>query len=218
LTKEEISNYLSEFVWSFKVGDNIAYNFKILFLLYKNKEADEEENKLYYNKPIVVFLVSIVEAVLVDLLKRLDVGTNDLPSSLLEENIYNIKTSISKEKKLIKTTSSTTGETYQFYTIKRYDFNQIVKYCRKYNLLFDSSEKIYDHLDEFAKLRNRIHIENYYNNFEQDEHAVFINSRLTLMERILKYVLEIMTKKHSRINLSSITKASNKKAWLIIMS
>jgi hypothetical protein len=215
--KKEVSIFLSEFIWNFKLGDNIAYNFKILFLLYKNKDNSNKEEKKLYNKLVCVILVSIIEAILVDLLKRIDHATTDIPICLLDEHINSIKQNISKDKKIKEIKDAITGAAYRYNVMKKYDFNEIVKYCRKYNLLFSENEKIYDYFDKFAWLRNRIHIENYYSNFEEDEANVFTESRLVIMEKAAEYVLRVMADNYSR-NLSPLQKQMNARNWFESMN
>lgn len=43
-----------EFVWNFKVGDNIIYNFKIFYFLYKKKEDSPDDEKYFLNKSLIV--------------------------------------------------------------------------------------------------------------------------------------------------------------------
>lgn len=214
--KEEISSFLSQFIWEFKLGDNVAYNFKILFLLYKNKKDESEKNKKYYNKLIAIILVSIVEAILIDLLKRLDKATNDIPTCLQNEHINEIKNKLAKDKKLKEIKDSITGEAHKYYIMKKYDFNEIIKYCETYDLLF-GNRKLYSCLKKFTWLRNRIHIENYYNNFERDESEVFSELRIDTIESATAFILRVMANKYSR-NLSCSQKESNAKVWLANMN
>lgn len=214
---EKVSICLSEFIWDFELGGNIAYNFKILSILEKSKEADIEINKNYYNKPMTIILVSIIEAILIDMLKRLDQGTKDLPTCLQERIINEIKDKIGRQKSFKEVKNSITGEAHKFLVMKKYDFNVIVKFCRNFNLLFNSNGKIYDLLDEFAWLRNRIHIENYHKNFEPNEAEVFTEERLSLLKKILNYILKTMMSKYSR-NLFQGQKDANYQTWLEVMS
>ena len=85
------------FIWSFKVGDNIVYNFRILSLLYKKKEQDSIDKDLY-NKPIIIFIISILEAVFFDLMFRLSQSTDHFPKHIPSRTRKKIKEHIEKEK------------------------------------------------------------------------------------------------------------------------
>ena len=57
-------NDLSSFIWDFKVGDNILYNFEILQNLYISRQKLQDKD--IFNKPITITTVSIIEAILLD--------------------------------------------------------------------------------------------------------------------------------------------------------
>ncbi|MCK9438786.1 hypothetical protein M0Q39_01765 [Patescibacteria group bacterium] len=215
--KTEVTMYLSEFIWNFNIGGNIIYNFKILFLLYEAKKNGLEEDAMCYNKPITIFLVSIIEAILIDLLIRLDNATNDLPECLASDDVLKIKSKIGKDKRQKERIDVLTGEAQKYYAMKRYDFKEIIDYCRKFNLLFSENGNIYKYLDNFAWLRNRIHIENYHKNFEPNEEAVFTGDRLEIMEKTINYILSVMANRYGR-KLNKFTKKENLKAWLILIN
>ena len=65
------------FIWNFKHRDNIHYNFKILAALYKAM-ADSKKKNLFY-KPVTIQIVSIIEAIFIDFLIRIDQATGHLP-------------------------------------------------------------------------------------------------------------------------------------------
>ncbi len=56
----------SHFIGSFKLGDNINHNLRIITLLYRYFEAGEETERELLCKPIILILVSITEAILHD--------------------------------------------------------------------------------------------------------------------------------------------------------
>ncbi len=65
----------SKFIGDFKIGDNINHNLKILEVMYKRyAEADDAEKRLLC-KPIVVLLVSLIDAVFYDLHTRIKTFT-----------------------------------------------------------------------------------------------------------------------------------------------
>jgi len=67
----------SKFIGDFKIGDNINHNLKILEVMYKRyAEADDAEKRLLC-KPIVVLLVSLIDAVFYDLHTRIKTFTRE---------------------------------------------------------------------------------------------------------------------------------------------
>jgi hypothetical protein len=63
----------SSFIGSYKLGDNINYNLKLLALLYRYFANSSEDDRKLLRKPIIVILVSITEAVLYDLHMRIKI-------------------------------------------------------------------------------------------------------------------------------------------------
>ena len=49
------------FIWKYKKGDNIIYNFGILDQLYDSKKSCNTNKKHLFNKPIMLIIISIVE-------------------------------------------------------------------------------------------------------------------------------------------------------------
>src|SRR5262245_23686312 len=60
----------SGFIGDFALGDNINHNLEILALLYDCFEGANHHRKRLLCKPIILTLVSVIEAVLYDLHKR----------------------------------------------------------------------------------------------------------------------------------------------------
>jgi hypothetical protein len=61
----------SKFIGNFKLGDNIVHNLNVLDLLYRVYADEDNEGKRLLCKPIILLLVSIIEAVLYDLHDRI---------------------------------------------------------------------------------------------------------------------------------------------------
>jgi hypothetical protein len=76
----------------------------------------------------------------------------------------------------------------------------LVNFLKKYELLGDKNCKIYDDLKVATFLRNRIHIFNYKNNFEIDEHCVFSEDRLHDVEKVLEDIIKTMSSLYKRPN------------------
>ncbi len=181
-SKEEIVEALSKSIWDFKIGDNIIYNLKIIFALYEKSERVPERASLFY-KPLVVLIVSIIEALMFDLVCRLDGATSHFPHNLIEKRTE-IKQWIEKKKVPITKGSSA--------RIIRYKIGQIVLLFKEHEVLGPSETAIYDELIKAAAMRNRIHIQNDRKSFERDENLVFTKTRLEAIERIFQHILDIM--------------------------
>ena len=200
LTKPNLTdlNTLKEelftFIWDFKHGANIVYNFEVLHSLYEARNVATDKNKL--NKPITISIVSIIEAVLIDFLVRIDEATNHLPTNVSQETLDEIKTEIEKKKKPEKI-----GDEFGkriFLKRKMYPFNEIIKIMKKHELFGVKEDKIYKQLENFGNIRNRVHIQNYHQNFEDYEHKVFTSHRLTVLEKLLANLWDKMTDDYKR--------------------
>ena len=169
-TKEELENDLKCFVWDFKVGDNINYNLDILYTLI------DDFNKLYrnYSKPISIITVSIIEAIMIDFTYRLYDGTSHFPDSLKgKEN--EIKSNLAAKTKKIECVDND-GNKHEYSVLKNFNFTLMIEIYRELKL-FGDNKKVYKFLTQIAYFRNRIHIKNYFNNFEKDEGITFSTKR-----------------------------------------
>ena len=189
LTKVKVQ--LDKFIWTFKRGDNIMYNFEILAALYKARKNFTKVD--VFNKPITITIVSILEAMLIDFLDRLHIATHHLPANLSRETIVAIKTEIGKAKKPTKTID---GRIY--YRRKIYNFSEIVDIFEKHELFGTKGSEIYGLLRLFGDMRNRVHIENYYKVLETDESSVFSSSRLASLEKVLELLWAKMISDYKR--------------------
>jgi len=177
---EEVSEGLFTFIWDFKHGDNIMYNFEILQALYKSRESSE--NPKLFNKSITIQLVSIIEAILIDFLTRIDQATTHLPSDVDRKTLDKIKIEIEKDKRPYKVEDGFGEHIYM--RRKMYNFNQILQILKKHEILGPQKDNIYHLLSNFADMRNRVHIENYHRNLEDREHRVFTSGRLSSLEEV----------------------------------
>ena len=121
---------------------------------------------------------------------RIDQATNHLPSGIDSEMIKKLKYEIEKRKKPVKVENNL-GERIIFKR-KLYHLNELIKILQKYELFGEKEHIIYSQLQKFGEMRNRVHIENYFNNFEDDEYKVFTSQRLTTLEEILSNLWEKM--------------------------
>lgn len=181
-TKEEFESEIFSFIWDFKIADNILYNYDILIsLIEKNTE-----NSLL-NKPIAIISTSILEAIMVDFISRLKTGTNHFPKSIKEDEKAKIKHYLESEgtdysyvkfggKKIVKSKK-----------LKNFGFSKIIGIYEKYKLLGED-ENLYENLEKLSYFRNRIHIKNYFENFEKDESITFSNKRTLVSLKIMEYI------------------------------
>jgi len=191
-TQDSASKCLAKFIWNFKVGDNILYNFKILFLLYESKHNFGSNQELLI-KPIIIQIVSIIEGIFYDLICRLDGATNHFPQHIPSDKRDAIKAKLKSEKIWFKRLD---GIRYQ--RIKNYSFDNLITFFQEYDLLGPSDSDIYIKLRDSAYIRNRIHIFNYFNNHSKNEDYVFSEWRLSNVEALLHIILPIMESLYKR--------------------
>lgn len=170
----------ANFIGDFKLGDNINFNLKVLFLLYKYFEEGNEQEKNLLCKPITIILISIIEAILHDLHYRIKVFTLEGVPYLAEEIICYIR-----------------GK-------KIDELEKYISSARKHNMLKSNDASIYEQLDNLRKLRNRIHIQNTKKNFEPNDDIAFSKNRKIIAEKILENILITLNSEYPRkINVSS---------------
>jgi hypothetical protein len=165
----------SNFMGDFNLGDNINHNLEILALLYRQYEVADDHDKRLLCKPIILLIVSIVEAVLHDLHFRIRRHTF--------EGVTNI------------------AETVSDYVRGLRRIDELEKYivsARKHDFFDAADSKFYDSMDELRRLRNRIHIQNTKNDFEAKEFRAFTESRKRQAERVCEKTLKTMATKFAR--------------------
>lgn len=186
-TKERLCEYIHSFIWTFKIGDNVEYNLDVIFQLVDDYNSLEGRS---YAKPISVLCVSVVEAVLVDFLERLDSATRHFPNKLNSKKI-DIKQRLEQEKNDYETTYK--GKTYKYKRLKNFGYKELIEFCKDFNIL-GSKPDTYKALRDLGRFRNRVHIRNYFGNFERDESRTFSEKRtqsaVSYMEAVLKYFSE----------------------------
>lgn len=197
-TPREVAVCLAKFIWSYKVGDNLAFNFKSLFFLYENRESAIDVKKYLLNKYICVTIVAIIEAIFYDFILRLDGAKSHFPSSIPPNKRTLIKKVLSSDKVKLKSKDVLTGATTEFLRVKNYSLNEMIKIMNQFELLGVADDPLYKRLKKAAMLRNRIHIVNWFNNFEVDEEGVFVDSRVIALERLLESVINIMADRYER--------------------
>ncbi|MDO8566109.1 MAG: hypothetical protein Q7S04_02930 [Candidatus Moranbacteria bacterium] len=196
LDQKEIEAKLDTFNWNFKVGDNIKHNIEEVFFLYKIKEENcsYTREKQFINKHISITLVAIIEGILHDFVVRLSEATNHFPLIIDDKKKKDIKKYISEQKVPFKY-KKLEGRILR---VKNYSFAQILKLLQNFELLESKNSPIYNTLEAATHFRNRIHIYNWFNNFETDERDVFTDKRLEVLEWLVIYILTTMEAKYSR--------------------
>jgi hypothetical protein len=81
----------SKFIGDFKLGDNINHNLDILALLYKHHSVGDDTQRGLLCKPIILLLVSIIDAVLHDLHWRVKTFTKEGVANILKSSIEYIR-------------------------------------------------------------------------------------------------------------------------------
>lgn len=191
---EEVEDQLFTFIWNFKHGDNIFYNFEILQTLYETGLSAKNKSRL--NKPITITIISIIEAILVDFLTRIDQATNHLPANISRATLDKIKAEIDS-KKIPEERESSSGK-YIYMKRKIYNYSEIIKILKRYELFGEKKDIIYEELEKYGDMRNRVHIENYYNKLEVDEIDVFTSQRLSDIENVLIVLWKKMITEYKR--------------------
>lgn len=175
-----LTDLVFSFIWNFKKGDNIIYNFEVLFQLYKSKKI---LNSKYLNKPTILIIAAIIECILDDFVFRVRQHVNDrIPNiSLGQINDF-------RSKKL---------EKFEHYISRAIEFD-----------LFDQTTSFYDDLKLLQDMRNRLHIQNSKYKLDKDEDNIFTNLNLSKSEEVLKIVLLKMCSKFPRRDIPETMKNS----------
>ncbi len=155
-----------KFIGEFKVGDNLVRNAESLCRLVSSNENE------VFNKLIVIQAGSIIEAALDQIIYR--------AQRFNKEGVPNIS---EKDRSEI---ASTTVE----------KFNNIIQAMKKYKILDDLGDIIYDELHKLRKYRNKVHIQDDVDikDISRDEDRAFskeiVNWALELNTRVLKHLNE----------------------------
>jgi len=167
----------SNFIGHFKTGDNICHNLRILKLLYRQYNTSDSHEKILLSKPIILILISIIEACLHDFHMRVRTHTIEGISNLDEAIIEEIR--ISGEEEF----------GYYIANAKTHDL---------FDMRGKTEGRFYERLDQLRKLRNRIHIQNIWGSKPPDEYQAFTEKEKVLAEKILEVVMKTLSAKHPR--------------------
>lgn len=176
------------FMWSFKKGDNIVYNFDIVWELYKARDAADASHKKKYNKPIILLQVSIIECILDDFVNRIGQHVHDRVPNITPTQIKDFKT-----RKIDK-------------------LEPYIAASKKHNL-FDANDRFYADMDLLRRARNRFHIQNANHLRPANESSLFTSELLHKSERVFEVVLERMMTKFFRGSALNIQFADVPLPW-----
>ncbi len=181
------TNFTDMFFWDFKRMDNVNYNFKVVENLCKVKKEDHLD---IFNKPIIIILVSIIECILYDFLRRINQHTNEIIPGLDHKKINDTKNKIIDE------------------------LSPIIAHIKKHNYLQEiKGEVLYDNLDELRKLRNRVHIQNRNNQLDRNEDKIWTNYSVQLAGNTLERICIVLCNSYSRPGKSPISFRNFPKPW-----
>jgi len=172
-------NVNSGFIGDFKTGDNINYNLAILKALYDCQKNKCSPNPELLCKPITITITSVIEALLHDLIFRIQENTQEGVKAVAAQVLKDVRS-----KKLDKL------ETY-------------IAAMKKHDLLVASGTDLYEKLNELRIARNRIHIQNVRKKnvkqiLDRDEKNVFTQDRQIEAEQVLEKIVKHVSDKHTR--------------------
>ncbi|MEI6327016.1 MAG: hypothetical protein WCO78_02745 [Candidatus Roizmanbacteria bacterium] len=147
----------------------------MLQYLYAVYEKTDTKNKYFLNKPIIIEIVSIIEAILYDFHMRINKNTG--------EGVHNISIS----------------DRDDIRSKKLDDFDKYITSTRKH-ALFGQNMLFYEKLHYLRKIRNRIHTQNSENMKPYDDRKVFSTQNKIFAEGCLEKVAKVMSKKYARPN------------------
>lgn len=181
----KFENYTDIFFWNFKRMDNVNYNFRIVEHLCCAKKTSQI---LIFNKPIIVIIISIIECILYDFLRRINQHTQEIIPGL---DLNDTKTKVLDE------------------------LSPILSHVKKHNYLQEKvGENLYDSLDQLRVLRNRIHIQNRSNQLDKDEHKIWTQKNLKLAGHCLERICKVLCINYPRPNKNSISFSNFPRPWL----
>ena len=122
------------FIGSFKLGDNIAFNIRILKSLYCNLDANLPINI----KPIILITISVIEALMFDFVKLVKLHTREF--KYLDEEKRSAIRRLDTDK-------------------NRWNFNTTIKKLTHFKILGNQSN-YFAKIQFLRNLSNRIHIQN----------------------------------------------------------
>lgn len=178
----------ADFIGDFALGDAIHQNLIILTKLYEAKapsnvgDAPLEDQGHFFNKPIIMQIASICEAVLHDFFKRCKEHTREGsvridPAVLLEiQRLQEVKVQFGPLLKLI--------DRHEVFQTQRYAYPEFM-----------------DELSTLRNLRDRIHIALFRKpetGLPRNEFEAFSDAQVVGAEKVLEFILKVLAANHIR--------------------
>lgn len=162
-----VANAITDtFMWSFKKGDNIEYNYEIVWSMYEARDhAKNTSSRSMFNKLMILELTSIIECILEDFSKRTQQSTRDPLPNITPSQLLDFKTK------------------------KRDKLEHYISMARKHNIFNSQNNRIYEDLDLLRKMRNRVHIQNSKNELPINESELFTKENLELSQKVFEFVI-----------------------------
>jgi len=177
------------FIWTFKKGDNIIYNYDIVWSIYQAITREPLSYRMrYYWKPIMVHLAAIIECIFEDFSNRIQQRVSDPLPNISPEVIADFK-------------------------LKNRDkFETYITAMQKHNLLH-AGARTYAELQLLRKVRNRMHIQNAHYQPPLDESALFNQTALVNAEICFEIVILRMMELYPRSTTSGETFSNFPVPW-----
>lgn len=163
-----------DFFAKFKIGDNVQYNLSVLEKMYEFFDNPNTQNKELLIKPIIIILISIIEAILYDFHVKVRTNVHEGVPGLDEDTVSDIRNK-------------------QFDELGKY-----IKSSKQHDLFKLEGTSFYDKLEKLRKIRNRVHIQNKWRNKPDDECSVFTSNNKGIAEICLEVVSKTMHYRHPR--------------------
>jgi hypothetical protein len=90
------------------------------------------------------------------------------------------------------------GEEYIYLKRRQYNYSDLIKTFKEHEIFGNEGDPLYEQLDNFGKIRNRVHIENYHGSSERKEQDVWTEDRVTELEDMLETLFSKMVDEYSR--------------------
>lgn len=86
------------------------------------------------------------------------------------------------------------GEKHHYKRLKNFGYDELIPFYKEFEILGPSSDALYTTLKSLGHFRNRVHIRNYFGNFEADEFKTFSEVRtqrtINIMGSVIQYISE----------------------------
>lgn len=164
----------ANFFCIFKTGDNINLNLETLGYFYELYDNADPYHKQLLHKPIIILLISIIEAILHDFYVRIKANIWEKVSNMADDILLEIR-----DKEID-------------------ELSKYIAHAKKHDFFKSRETNLYAKLDELRKIRNRIHIQNKYVSGPASERAVFTKEVKISAEKCLEKVIKIMSSEYSR--------------------